>query len=1040
MALVQEYLDYQDLYEKKYGEKTIVFMEVGSFIEIYGIETDSIKKGRVSELHNILNFTVTGKQVSLDKYGVVNRLMIGFPNSTIDKWTDILVKHGYTIIVILQDSHGKKGPSRTVTEIISPGINIDTQHFSNYLMSIYLEEIKDHKTGKPHITLGLSIVDISTGETIVYETHSTPDDYRYAFDEIFRFIQSHCPSEIILHCNNISWSKEEIIRYLEIGHITVHYDFYKDKPELLKQSIREEILNRVYSEMGTISPIEYIGLEKSYSALIAYIYLIQFTYEHNETIVEKLTKPVLWDSNKYLVLSHDSIMQLNVISDKNSMGMSGISSLWDILDKTVTCLGKRYLKYKLLHPILDSTTLEHTYNIVELLQRNYLEEPLSIYKNIHSILQPICDIERLHRKMAVHLIHPQDFNSLDMGYCCIQKLLTYINQLDIPELQNEFVREMPSSSIQTEFNEYMTDYRSKIKLNEIMGVYKSNITNNFFIEGVYPEIDDIQKRIDYHTEYFNALARALSYCIDSTGKIKVEIKETDKEGHYLSTTISRGKQLQKLLTKKTEIALCVNNDKIIIQKSDLEFKKTTASFKIFSPGIKQNSHLWRGYQDTVKKVCISKLKDLCALYYTKYSTTLQSLCSFISWIDYACCIANVSISNGYTRPSIDTETDYSYIDAIDIRHPIIEKIKDQTKYIPNNVQLGLPNQGGILLYGVNAVGKSSYMKSIGLAIIMAQAGYYVPATSFRFALYKYLFTRISSNDNIFKGQSTFAVELSELRSIFKRTNNNSLVLGDELCSGTETVSGLSIVTAGVLQLSNANSSFVFATHLHQLSKMDEIRECNNVKNYHMETIYDEKTQILTYNRKLKEGSGNSIYGLEVAKAMDLDPEFIECANKIRKRLMNIPDDFVVPKTSGYNAQVIISKCSICNDDATATHHIEEQHLADSNGMINHFHKNKKFNLVPLCDDCHHDVHHGKLIIHGFVDTTGGKKLSYNYSDHNGDVSGETRKKKYSKDQIDIIKDIYSKTKQINATKNTALVQYNINIASATIKKIITDKY
>ena len=209
----------------------------------------------------------------------------------------------------------------------------------------------------------------------------------------------------------------------------------------------------------------------------------------------------------------------------------------------------------------------------------------------------------------------------------------------------------------------------------------------------------------------------------------------------------------------------------------------------------------------MKKSCISQFSILLQDYHNKYSATLESICNFVSRIDFLCCIARVSKENCYIKPQI-VENEESFIEAIDMRHPIIEKIREEVKYIPNDVLLGKDEQNGILLYGVNAVGKSSYMKSIGIAIIMAQAGFFVSARSFKYSPYKYLFTRISSNDNIFKGQSTFAVEMSELRAILKRTNKYSLVLGDELCSGTETTSGLSIVTAGVMRLCEKKSSFV----------------------------------------------------------------------------------------------------------------------------------------------------------------------------------------------------------------------------------------
>ena len=104
---------------------------------------------------------------------------------------------------------------------------------------------------------------------------------------------------------------------------------------------------------------------------------------------------------------------------------------------------------------------------------------------------------------------------------------------------------------------------------------------------------------------------------------------------------------------------------------------------------------------------------------------------------------------------------------------------------------------GILLYGTNAVGKTSFIRALGISVIMAQAGLYVPASSYKYKPYKYIFTRILGNDNLFKGLSTFAVEMSELRTILRLADKNSLVLGDELCSGTESISAVSIFVAGV---------------------------------------------------------------------------------------------------------------------------------------------------------------------------------------------------------------------------------------------------
>ena len=205
-----------------------------------------------------------------------------------------------------------------------------------------------------------------------------------------------------------------------------------------------------------------------------------------------------------------------------------------------------------------------------------------------------------------------------------------------------------------------------------------------------------------------------------------------------------------------------------------------------------------------------------------------------------------------------------------MRHPIIERIQTDIEYISNDICLGKKNEetlNGMLLYGCNAVGKSSLMKAVGLNIIMAQTGMFVSSSEFRYSPFNYIFTRISDNDNIFKGQSSFAVEMSELRSILNRSDKNSIVLGDELCSGTESVSAQSIFAASVIKLAKKNINFVFATHLHELYKMSDIKELDNVKSYHLKVIFEEETKKLIYDRKLEEGNGPTIYGLEVCKAM-----------------------------------------------------------------------------------------------------------------------------------------------------------------------------
>jgi len=1040
MSLINDYLDLQDKYEKKYGEKTIVLMEVGSFFELYGIVNETMSRGRIYEISELTNLSVSKKNDKMLPVSEKNPLMAGFPNHSFDKWKDILLKNDYTIIKIEQDGHNTKEPKRKISEIISPGVNIESTCFSSNMMSVYLEEMKDHRTNRPILCLGLSIIDVTTGETTVYETSSTSDDYKYALDEIYRLIKIFTPAEIIFHSLNVSLDRENFLNYLELPDINIHYNIYLEEQynHLLQNKFKLDILKKVYPNTGLLTPIEYIDMQMLPFALNAYIYLINFTYEHNELIIEKLNRPKILAPSNYLILSHDSIIQLNVLPDKNKHLVKGISSLWDILDKTSTPLGKRFLKDSLLNPILNINELDNRYNLIDSLQKTNInittDKPL--YRQLGDMLKNINDIERLHRKMAIKMMNPSAFISLDVSYISI---LQIIELIETKVEDKKILSILPDTNIIVSFKEFIEDYNSKISMDKIGGININNIRESIFKRGLYADIDECMDKINLYNEHFNSIVKNISTLIDNGNSNKqiIEVKNNDRDGHYLSLTNSRATLLKKTLEKydKLEILL-TNNEKLTIKVKDLEIKSNTGSSKITTSIMNNYSQCLLNYEQKMMSLCLEKFTLLLQYYYGNYADTLKKISSFISYLDFLTCVARVSIDNGYCRPEIVAEG-YSYIEATQLRHPIIEKIQTNIQYVPNNITIGKKDNNGILLFGLNCVGKSTMMKSVGLATIMAQCGFFVPAKSFKYSPYKYLFTRISSNDNLFKGQSTFAVEMSELRSILKRSNKNSLVLGDELCSGTETTSALAIVTAGVVRLYQKEASFIFTTHLHKLADMEEIIDCKGVHAYHMETLYDEKTKKLIYNRKLQPGSGSAIYGLEVAKAMDLDEEFINTANNIRKRIMGIQHNIVDNKTSQFNSNIIISKCSICQHKTEEVHHINEQHMANNNGIIDYFHKNNLWNLVQLCHKCHQDVHHNKLIINGYVSTSDGVELSYRYTSQPHLVKNNI-KTKYTEKQIELVKEIYKKTSKYSDTKRQMKVIHDVEISLDSIKKLLNN--
>ena len=359
----------------------------------------------------------------------------------------------------------------------------------------------------------------------------------------------------------------------------------------------------------------------------------------------------------------------------------------------------------------------------------------------------------------------------------------------------------------------------------------------------------------------------------------------------------------------------------------------------------------------------------------------------------------------------------SYFNFDEVRHPLIEVVQKDLQYTSNSLTLGEDTELGLILYGVNASGKSSFMKSVGVNIILAQSGMYVSSKKMIYRPYKRLFTRILSSDNILKGMSTFANEIYEIRNILEKTDKHSIVIGDELCSGTESISAIAIVMAGIESLITSQTTFIFATHLHELTNLKQLKklvETNKILIKHLKVTYDESSDSLIYDRTLSDGQGTSLYGLEVCKAMDMKSEFIHNASQIRHELVNNPHTLISNKTSKYNSNVVMDNCKICQtvNGQVETHHIKFQKYADKNGIIDKtFHKNSEFNLIPLCLKCHEKVHTNTICIRGWIQTSKGKRLDY--------VSSESSN--YDKDQIFKIRETYSIRQTLTELANVGVI-------------------
>ena len=1029
--ILKEYLNYHTKYTEKYGDKTIVIMMCGQFYEIYGVNTEVLQIGpNLSELSEILNIAVARRNKNIKEISYNNYQMMGWPDHSLLKFKNILLTHGYTIIKVDQIT-APPNPERAVTEIISPATCIDSYERNdlndpNFLCSVYIDNYPLNQIDTINVA-GLSFIDVSTGNNYVHRVHSSKDDTKIWNDEIYRFIQYYNPKEIIIHfnTNKFSFNQSELSKLWEISEEYIYINLI-NSPEYHKLSYQNQFLQKIFKNEDCLSPIEYLGFERDPEITMSYIYMIQFIYEHKIENTLSLQKPEFKENNKYLLLSHNCIEQLNIVDNKNA-NPDKYSSLLKLLNKCSTAIGRRLCKERLLYPILDTDKLTKRYDTITHFRSKYEEIP--IYEICNPLLRKIIDIEKLHRKMSITIINPYEFYSLHISYRYIQKIILKLSA--IPLIQGSL---QEYSELDSKINSFITEYLSIFNIDELEKYSLQNMETSVFNKGIYEEIDQYDSIIYKNKTTLKLIADKLGFYIDKKKEDIVKTGYTDKYGWHLYMTKNRSdilkKNLKNLIKDDIEIKDGINLIKININEIKTVVKGS--SYHLDLPIIHKLSGNILLYQKKLQVINREKYLDKIKYFHTKYSPIMSNIVTYIGLIDLNSTMAKISIENIYTRPEIIL-TNKSQFYAKEIRHPIVECIQTDTEYIPNDISL---NQDGILLYGTNACGKSTLMKSIGLTLIMAQAGFFVPCSELKYSPYTQLFTRILNNDNLFRGQSTFAVEMSELRSIILRSNNKSLVLGDELCSGTENVSALSIVASGLKTLSNIKCSFIFTSHLHQLMDLSMIKTIPNLNVFHLKIIYDIEKDILIYDRKLTVGSGPPIYGLEVCKAMGLDKDFLDLARSVQLEITGSDKNLLIDHQSNYNSDVFMDQCEICKDKAQETHHINEQNIADGNGNINHFHKNTKHNLVPLCKKCHNNVTYGTLRIYGYIDTYTGKKLNYEYSNQSVSLS----KKKYSEEQTDLINECWSNTKSKKECISKLELNHNIKLSITTFNKIITDSY
>jgi|UniRef100_A0A6C0AH50 DNA mismatch repair protein MutS len=912
MALTQEYFHLLNQYQQEYGTNTILLMQVGSFFEVYAKDLSA----NIQSFSKLCDLNVVEK----DKTKI---WMAGFKDIQLERYLKKIQEGGFTAVVYTQDDT----KNRTLAGIFSPGTYFsDSPRLSNSITCIWVEVIEQKVVNKGNYTvIGIANIDIYTGKTGVFQYK---EERNTTYDQLERFLSITRPSEVLLISNQ---DMDPIIRYAGIECTLLHKIHTEDptyKKRLVnceKQTYQKEILSRFYTH---IEPFYDYTL-----ATQAFCYLLDFVYQHNPYLVHKLAEPE-WKTEG-LVLANHSLKQLNLLDD-GSVKSGKHSCVTNLLNECVTPMGKRRFTELLLHPICDEHVLQKEYDMTEYM----LDHP-----HEWSELSHIKDLTKWERQVYLNKTTPLSFVQLydqlhavkRLYASCEDHVRTYLKVKDV---------DVCCDTLQAFIC---------IHLN-VEVAREDSFDVNIMRRGIDEALDQQYDRWLETEEKIKSIQVYLNGLIEWKEKKNTDYlkwHETEKHQLGLISTKRRCKLLLDAMpTTTVTLRACGKPFAYTVDKSQVSFEAQSATNSfVVEPQLQALCTSWT----TLKH----SMKDLVACAFGRFvkqfetlQPQLETVIQCVTLMDVIHTKASIAKKYKYCKPVL-VDSEKSFVDAKQLRHALIEQFQTSELYVANDVALGRESW---LLYGTNAVGKTSLIRALGIAVIMAQAGLYVPCTTFSYKPYRTLFTRILGNDNLFKGLSTFAVEMSELRTILNMSNANSLILGDELCSGTETQSAISIFVAGIQHLHQRKSSFLFATHLHEITEYEEITSLNTVKMKHMAVVYNPETG-LVYDRKLKDGSGDTMYGLEVCKSLQLPADFMEAAYNIRSKyhstsLLNL-------KTSRYNVHKLVGRCEKCGGTGQEVHHIHFQKEAVE-GFIQTqasvFHKNHLANLMTVCERCHDEIH------------------------------------------------------------------------------------
>ncbi len=794
----KQYLDIKRQYPN-----AILFFRLGDFYETFDEDAEITAR----ELDIVLTSRPIGNGIRAP--------LAGIPYHAVENYMARLIEKGYHVAICEQvgDAPQKGLFPREVVRVVTPGTVVEPGLLpgdaNNYLAAIVIDEDR----------AGLAYVDITTGEFAA--TGLSPETLRAELTRLR-------PAEI-LHPDDLSLTPTPLPRGGEglPGHSTP-WPAWRFEPGRCEEAILSHF---------QASTLDGFGLKDRSLATRAAGAIVQYLKETQPDALKLLTRLRTYSLSEFMTL--DSATRRNLELTETLRGEHK-GSLLQVLDHTVTPMGKRLLFQWISQPLLDVEKIRERLNGV-----GYFFERGMERAELRAALKPLADLERLTNRVIAGHAQPRDLVAL-----------------------RETLGKLPEIRELVERGKRIEGSLPVIELHgEDLGLLESAIaedppatTQNTGIirAGYAAELDGVMDASQHARDWIDDLEGSER---KRTGIKTLKVGYNKVFGYYIE--ISRGaagKAPPEYIRKQT----LVNAERYI------------------TPEMKEYETLVLNAEERIRQIELRLFKEVC-LTLGKSAHQLLRTASALAALDVLSALGEAAALGGYTRPEVRED---AVLEIREGRHPVVEQLLHGERYVPNDVVF---ETGEIVrvITGPNMSGKSTYLRQTALIVLMAQMGSFVPAASARIGLVDRIFTRIGAQDEIHAGQSTFMVEMIEAANILHHATNRSLLILDEIGRGTSTYDGVSIAWAMVEYVHNhpgLRAKTLFATHYHELTQLADLLP--GVRNYNV--AVSEADNKVVFLHKIVPGGADRSYGIHVAQLAGLPAPVVQRANEI----MGLLESFV----------------------------------------------------------------------------------------------------------------------------------------------------